>query len=154
MKYYLDTRKLQKIWEKVGKNELDIADLKKYGILIKSVQHFKNNVKYDSGWVEGKSTSINLNFEKVPENFLTSLKIIPMVKTEEGWENSDYVDDFVLYKKIIRTNEEDREDNLNDYELYVSLTVTTTDTVIPLYSRIMVYMINKEDYSEISLHKT
>ena len=180
MKYHLNTRKLQQLWEKISKNELDIADLKKYGIIIKTIQYFKDVYSFPiQDWVsyydevEDQGTSLLsyiFELEDFPEKFMPFIQLDLITRTEkiyiptleiyldtyvEGFDGSmgEYYWNFYY---IIR-----KDKFYDKYYLFMRVNLRFVPVVgkftglyLPLEFKIVGTFHNPEEYNEISSNKS
>ncbi|MBN1467718.1 MAG: hypothetical protein JW924_03250 [Fusobacteriaceae bacterium] len=172
MKYKETKRKIRKIYNKNFKSTISISRAnsnKKYIFSVNYAEHF---YIFETEWEEGTSNTIEVELEKFPIDLLPFIKFTPLVKTTDVWVKKmggNYIDYFNTTQYMNRTNDEEREIYIgeeeiykiivNDYKVYLSLSVSASNTndlnntKIPIYTKLMITLTNERFLNEIQRNK-
>lgn len=145
MKYVDSTKKLQRLYTQLLKSELDIEALEKIRLPRISFPYYKALNKFESDWETG-SITYTIELSSFLEDFLRFIKVVPIVKTNTGFESIDYLEDYDLYINLTQTSSEDTD--LKNYTLTVTLT-PESESNQQIYSKIVVLITNEFDFSEM-----
>ena len=154
MKYDKTKSKIRKEWTKVSKQSNRLEKLKTYKNSVKSTNYFKNYYKWQTDWRLAGSINYELELKNFPEDLLPYIKVIPMIKTEDVYETSEYVDEFEFSYTIQRINAEEKD--FNDYKVVASLSCVSekvsedpSSGYTPAYLKLIVILNNKHYFREL-----